>query len=40
VTNERRQGDRRRRDVTTDLEKSGWALVRPYAPRSAQDGAT
>jgi len=38
VTNERRQGDRRRRDVSIDLEKSGWALVRPYAPRSAQHG--
>lgn len=24
---ERRHGDRRRRDVMTDLQKSGWALV-------------
>jgi hypothetical protein len=28
VTPERRNGDRRRRDVTPDLHKSGWALVR------------
>ena len=28
VTTERRQGERRRRSITTDLQKSGWALVR------------
>jgi hypothetical protein len=28
VTPERRSGDRRRRDVTSDLRKAGWALVR------------
>jgi hypothetical protein len=28
VTVERRNGDRRRRDVTADLVKSGWAMVR------------
>jgi hypothetical protein len=40
VTNERRQNERRRRDVSMDLEKSGWALVRPYAPRSAERGTS
>jgi hypothetical protein len=29
ATPERRQGERRRRDVATDLQKSGWARVRP-----------
>ena len=29
ATPERRHGERRRRDVMTDLQKSGWALVRP-----------
>ena len=28
VTSERRHAERRRRDVTTDLQKSGWAQVR------------
>jgi hypothetical protein len=28
VTPERRHVERRRRDVMTDLQKSGWALVR------------
>ena len=28
ATPERRHGERRRRDVMTDLQKSGWALVR------------
>jgi len=28
VTSERRHGERRRRDVTRDLQKSGWAQVR------------
>jgi hypothetical protein len=28
VTSERRRGERRHRDVTTDLQKSGWAQVR------------
>ena len=28
VTPERRHGERRRRDVMTDLQTSGWALVR------------
>ena len=28
VTSERRHGERRHRDVTTDLQKSGWARVR------------
>lgn len=28
VMPERRHGERRRRDVMTDLQKSGWALVR------------
>ena len=28
VTPERRCGERRRRDVMTDLQNSGWALVR------------
>ena len=28
VTPERRHAERRRRDVMTDLQKSGWALVR------------
>ena len=28
VTLERRHGERRRRDVMTDLQTSGWALVR------------
>ena len=27
ATPERRHGERRRRDVMTDLQKSGWALV-------------
>jgi len=27
VAHERRHGERRRRDVMTDLQKSGWALV-------------
>jgi len=27
VAHERRRGERRRRDVMTDLQKSGWALV-------------
>jgi hypothetical protein len=29
ATPERRQGERRRRDVMTDLWKAGWALVHP-----------
>ena len=28
VTPERRHGERRRRNVTTDLQTSGWAVVR------------
>jgi hypothetical protein len=28
VTPERRNGERRRRDVMSDLHKAGWALVR------------
>jgi len=28
TTGERRQGERRHRDVIMDLQKSGWALVR------------
>jgi len=28
ATPERRNGERRRRNVMTDLQKSGWALVR------------
>ena len=28
ATPERRHGERRRRDVITDLQNSGWALVR------------
>jgi hypothetical protein len=28
ATPERRHGERRRRDVMTDLQTSGWALVR------------
>jgi hypothetical protein len=31
VTPERRHVERRRRDVMTDLQKSGWALVRRRA---------
>jgi hypothetical protein len=31
VTPERRQAERRRRDVMTELQKSGWALVRRRA---------
>ena len=31
VTPERRNGDRRRRDVMPDLNKSGWALVRRFS---------
>jgi hypothetical protein len=27
VTSERRHGERRHRDVTTDLQKSGWARL-------------
>ncbi len=27
VTSERRHGERRRRDIMSDLQKSGWALV-------------
>jgi hypothetical protein len=33
ATLERRHGDRRRRDIMTDLQKSGWALVR--SPRKS-----
>jgi hypothetical protein len=40
VANERRYGERRQRDVTTDLQKSGWVLVRPYTRRSVPRGAT
>jgi len=40
VSNERRQAERRRRDVTSDLEKSGWVLVRRYTPRTVHRGAT
>jgi len=29
ATPERRHGERRCRDITTDLQKSGWALVHP-----------
>jgi hypothetical protein len=29
ATPERHHGERRRRDITTDLQKSGWALVHP-----------
>ena len=32
VTTERRQGERRRRNITTDLQKAGWAQVRRSAP--------
>jgi hypothetical protein len=28
ATPERRHGERRRRDIMTDLQRSGWALVR------------
>jgi hypothetical protein len=35
ATPERRHGERRRRDITTDLQKSGWALVRPPRPSLA-----
>ena len=31
VTPERRNSDRRRRDVMADLHKSGWALVRRFS---------
>ena len=37
---ERRHGERRRRDVTTDLQKSGWAQVPRYEPRSVQPAGT
>jgi hypothetical protein len=40
VPNERRHGERRLRDITTDLQKSGWVLVRPSLRRSAQRGTT
>ena len=40
VTTERRHGERRRRDVTTDLQKSGWAQVPRYEPRSVQRAET
>ena len=36
VPTERRHGERRRRDVTTDLQKSGWAQVPRHKPRPAQ----
>jgi hypothetical protein len=36
VTIERRRGERRLRDVTTDLQKSGWAQVPRHEPRSVQ----
>jgi hypothetical protein len=29
ATPERRHGERRRHDIMTDLQKCGWALVRP-----------
>jgi hypothetical protein len=29
ATADRRHGDRRQRDITRELESSGWALVRP-----------
>jgi hypothetical protein len=29
ATSERHHGERRRRDIMTELQKSGWALVRP-----------
>ncbi len=36
ATPERRHGERRRRDVTTELQKIGWALVPRYAQASVQ----
>jgi hypothetical protein len=38
VTNERRHGERRRRSVTADLQKAGWAQVRQHTPRLVQHG--
>ncbi|PYM76491.1 MAG: hypothetical protein DME03_08910, partial [Candidatus Rokuibacteriota bacterium] len=32
---DRRQGDRRRHDITTDLQKHGWAIVLNGSPSSA-----
>jgi len=37
VTSERRRGERRRRDVMTDLQKSGWAVVRRRVGRRAEE---
>jgi hypothetical protein len=31
----RRHGERRRRDIMTDLQKSGWVLVRPSLSRAS-----
>ena len=36
ATPERRHGERRRRDVTTELQKIGWALVPRYVQASVQ----
>jgi hypothetical protein len=35
TTSERRHGERRRRDIMKELQKSGWALVRPPRPSLA-----
>jgi hypothetical protein len=40
ATPERRHGERRRRDVMTDLQKSGWALVCRSKSSSASSGVT
>src|SRR5437867_12654518 len=40
ATPERRHGERRRRDVMTDLQKSGWALVCRSKSNSASSGVS
>jgi len=40
ATPERRHGERRRRDVMTDLQKSGWALVCRSQSNSASSGVS